>query len=92
MRAGQLLFLNSFYYAVIILSNSAQNTMTTPKKRTRRQERDPANTVTSFSISRKLLAEAKKLADSENRPLSNLIQTMFEREIAARQRQRREKE
>lgn len=65
--------------------------MTAPKKRTRRNRR-PENTVTSFSISVELLEEAKKLADAEHRPLSNLIQILLEREILARQRQRREKE
>jgi hypothetical protein len=54
----------------------------------RRKYRDPENMVTSFSMPRKLLEEAKLIAAAENRPLSNWIQVLFEREILERKRLR----
>ena len=56
--------------------------MTTQKKDTR----SPENVVTSFSISRKLLREAKLLAAMESRPLSNLIQVLLENALDERRK------
>jgi hypothetical protein len=50
--------------------------------------RSPENTSTSFSVSRKLLEEARQWAKEEKRPLSNLISVILEREILERKRQR----
>lgn len=50
--------------------------------------RSPENTSTSFSITRKLLEEAKQWAKEEKRPLSNLLSVILEREILERKRQR----
>jgi hypothetical protein len=50
--------------------------------------RSPENTSTSFSITRKLLEEARQWAKEEKRPLSNLLAVILEREILERKRQR----
>jgi len=62
-----------------------------PMPATKRQ-RDPENTVTSFSISRELLEEAKRMAREEKRPLSNLIAILFEEKIKERKAQRHSKQ
>ena len=60
------------------------NTPTTEEPAPKKGDRSPENAVTSFSVSRKLLAEAQALARSEKRPLSNLIAKILEEEIARR--------
>lgn len=53
-----------------------------------RGDRSPGNTVTSFSISRKILDEGKLIADEENRTFSNFVAVLIEREIMRRKRLR----
>lgn len=54
----------------------------------RNKERDPSNTVTSFSVNRDLLKEAQDWAMEERRTVSNLIGVLLEREILARKKRR----
>ncbi len=63
-----------------------KTTSNSTKRATR--QRDPKNTITSFSISKELLDEAKAMAREEKRPLSNLIAVLFEEKILERKRLR----
>jgi len=65
---------------------------TPPPQPAAKRQRDPENTVTSFSISRELLEEAKRMAREEKRPLSNLIALLFEEKIKERKAQRHSKQ
>ena len=65
--------------------------MKTPPTSPAKRQRDPENTVTSFSISKELLEEAKRMAREERRPLSNLIAVLFEEKIMERKRLRENK-
>ncbi len=57
-----------------------------PTKPKRVRRRDPDNTVTSFSVSKDLLKEAKAMARDERRPLSNFISMILEEKIKERKR------
>lgn len=59
-----------------------------PATQATRRQRDPSNTVHSFSVSKELLNEAKSLAREEKRSLSNLISLILEEKILERRRQR----
>ena len=83
----------SFFYCPVLFRRTYPSPTPTTMKSTKPsarspKPRSPENTSTSFSVSRKLLEEARQWAKEEKRPLSNLIAVILEREILERKRQR----
>ena len=74
------------YYGVFFFSGVWFPTMTTTSdpNGAGRKRRSPENMVTSFSIPRDLLEQAKQMAREEKRPVSNLIAKLLEDELSRR--------